>query len=193
MIFFTADTHFNHTNILKLCMRPYYCIKEMNEDIIERWNTTVTTNDTVFHLGDFSFSDPIPFLARLNGQIIIIKGNHDNRSVRKKFNLYAHQMRMRIGNFFCLLNHRPLYSGTNKDHHKPKEEIAYPARYDFIISGHVHEKWLWTGRSLNVGVDQHDFTPISCALVLNLLYARKEHLMTKHATSWDKIKQKNLD
>lgn len=29
--FFTADTHFNHANIIQYCRRPYSSITEMNE------------------------------------------------------------------------------------------------------------------------------------------------------------------
>ena len=53
-IYFTADTHFNHENILDYCRRPYNNIQEMNEALVENWNKTVKKEDTVYHLGDFS-------------------------------------------------------------------------------------------------------------------------------------------
>ena len=51
MIFFTADTHFGHANIIRMCARPYSDIEEMNEafiaafddiekEIIESWKST---------------------------------------------------------------------------------------------------------------------------------------------------------
>ena len=52
-LFFTADTHFNHTNMLKFCDRPFADVEEMNETIIARWNQVVGEEDHVFHLGEF--------------------------------------------------------------------------------------------------------------------------------------------
>jgi calcineurin-like phosphoesterase family protein len=58
MIWLTADTHFGHTNILKYCGRPFSSIEEMDETLINNWNNKVNQDDTVYHLGDFSFKDP---------------------------------------------------------------------------------------------------------------------------------------
>lgn len=46
MIFFTADTHFGHENVIWMCERPYRDIDEMNETMISAWNERVTGNDT---------------------------------------------------------------------------------------------------------------------------------------------------
>ena len=35
MIYFTADTHFGHANIVKMCERTYPDIESMNEAMIE--------------------------------------------------------------------------------------------------------------------------------------------------------------
>ena len=52
---FTGDSHFNHTNIIKYTDRPFKDIYHMNETIIKNWNERVKDEDTVFHLGDFCF------------------------------------------------------------------------------------------------------------------------------------------
>ena len=52
MIYFTADTHFGHINVIKLCNRPFATIDEMNEKMIENWNAKVTNGDTIYILGD---------------------------------------------------------------------------------------------------------------------------------------------
>ncbi|HAR41171.1 MAG TPA: hypothetical protein DCS07_00820 [Bdellovibrionales bacterium] len=54
MIYFTADHHFSHKNIIKYCGRPFQSAEEMNAVMIQRWNETVQPGDTVFYLGDFS-------------------------------------------------------------------------------------------------------------------------------------------
>ena len=52
-VFFTSDTHFNHTNIIRFCSRPFKDVAHMNETIISNWNRVVGSGDIVFHLGDF--------------------------------------------------------------------------------------------------------------------------------------------
>ena len=80
MVYFITDTHFHHSNIIKYCNRPFKDVNEMNETIINNWNNIVTNDDTVYHLGDFCLSsdDEIKnIFKRLNGNIILIRGNHD--------------------------------------------------------------------------------------------------------------------
>ena len=51
MIYFTADTHFDHANIIRFCNRPFATVEEMNETLIANWNRKVHGNDTVYILG----------------------------------------------------------------------------------------------------------------------------------------------
>src|SRR6056297_263729 len=81
-VFFTADEHYYHKNIIKYAERPFNCMSEMNEKIIENHNSIVKNNDIVFHIGDFSFvrkkSDVYQYIInKLNGNHIFIKGSHD--------------------------------------------------------------------------------------------------------------------
>jgi calcineurin-like phosphoesterase family protein len=84
-IFYTSDSHFYHKNIMKHCNRPYADVEAMNEDLIKKWNSVVGFQDTVYHLGDFSFrfnEDLRHIFDRLNGLYLhFIDGNHDNRRV----------------------------------------------------------------------------------------------------------------
>lgn len=83
-IWLISDTHFYHTNIIKYCNRPFNNVNEMNNTIIENWNSLINKNDTVFHLGDFGFSkngDLKEIGNKLNGSTkYLIKGNHDSES-----------------------------------------------------------------------------------------------------------------
>ncbi|MCW2079657.1 UNVERIFIED_ORG: calcineurin-like phosphoesterase family protein [Bradyrhizobium japonicum] len=80
--FLIADTHFGHRAIIEMCRRPFASVREMDGTMIERWNATVRTTDTVIHLGDFAHRYPADKLsqlfASLNGRKHLIKGNHDD-------------------------------------------------------------------------------------------------------------------
>ena len=80
-IFFTADTHFGHENVIQFDKRPFLSASEMDEEMIKRWNNKVGKGDLVYVLGDMiwkSLTDYAePLIKSLNGQIILIKGNHD--------------------------------------------------------------------------------------------------------------------
>lgn len=82
MRYFIADTHFNHENIIKYCKRPFQNAKEMNEYIIDKWNSVVRQKDIVYHLGDVGFGtteELKEIIGKLNGTKILIRGNHDFR------------------------------------------------------------------------------------------------------------------
>jgi calcineurin-like phosphoesterase family protein len=83
-IFFTSDTHWFHRNILEYCPKRRELgdtVDDMNEGLIARWNQRVGKNDIVYHLGDFTLTTRVELidevLARLNGRIRLVKGNHD--------------------------------------------------------------------------------------------------------------------
>ena len=79
--FFTSDLHFGHENVIEFDGRPWNTVEEMNEGLIKRWNNKVERGDIVYVLGDLIWktmtNDAAYLIKRLNGQIILIKGNHD--------------------------------------------------------------------------------------------------------------------
>ena len=84
-VFFTSDTHFHHQNILhKYCPergKRWKSVEEMNQGLIDLWNSRVDKNDIVYHLGDFTLTTRVelidPILEQLNGRIRLVRGNHD--------------------------------------------------------------------------------------------------------------------
>ena len=82
-LYVTSDTHFNHKNIIKYCNRPFNDVYEMNETLINNWNSVVTPEDIIYHLGDFGFGtkeELQEIFDRLNGYKYLIMGNHDRKS-----------------------------------------------------------------------------------------------------------------
>lgn len=80
-VYFTSDLHFGHKNILKFCNRPFTDIKEMAQEMKQRWNDVVNPDDIIFVLGDFSWftgrHEIWNCIKSLHGNIYIIPGNHD--------------------------------------------------------------------------------------------------------------------
>ena len=84
-IFFISDTHFGHANMITFLnydgtrMRPFSSVEECDELMIENWNKIVKPTDRVYHLGDvvYKCKNRDEIMQRLNGEKILIKGNHD--------------------------------------------------------------------------------------------------------------------
>ena len=79
--FFTGDLHFGHKNVLTFDNRPFATVDEMDAELIRRWNNKVGKGDLVYVLGDLIWksriNDAPALIKSLNGQNILIKGNHD--------------------------------------------------------------------------------------------------------------------
>lgn len=156
-IWLSADFHFGHANILGYCGRPFGDVHEMNVKMTNYWNELVMPDDKVICLGDFSFQSD-RYIGNLNGDIILIKGNHDKDKHSHLFDFVCDGMAMKIGEFKCFLTHWPIEAGWKYKNNSP--ELKLLDVYDFIICGHVHEKWKVKGKNINVGVDVWDFKPI---------------------------------
>ena len=181
MIYFTSDMHFGHANVIKYCARPFASVEEMNEIIVRNWNEVVQPEDTVYCLGDISMGFTVveAYSHRLNGNKILVPGNHDFcHSYHKKSRKPENQKEWlekyaRLG--WTVLPEQttldiPGVATVNMCHHpyvligpgddkyenwRPKDDGRW------LICGHVHEKWKVVGKMINVGVDQWGFKPIS--------------------------------
>jgi len=130
----------------------------MDEALIVNWNTDVRADDTVIIGGDFSFESD-KYVQRLNGRKILVKGNHDDKKHNKLFDGVVESLPIRLGEFNCLLRHIPIVrDGFYKKGQEPDFSIC--EEYDFLIVGHVHEKWKVNGNNINIGVDVWDMKPI---------------------------------
>lgn len=149
-VFFTSDYHLGHANIIKFCGRPFKDVDHMNESLIRNHNARVRDTDMVYHIGDFMFRSRRHinyYLERLNGNIILLKGNHDKNN---KVPAYIHRCVIRYGGMDFGMFHNPA--------------AEFPMRYNLV--GHVHEKWRFKKDSygnyfINVGVDVWKFMPVT--------------------------------
>ena len=106
MFWITADNHFSHYNIIKYTKRPCQTVWEMNKVMTERWNSLVKPEDTVFHLGDLCFHnkiDPKDLVKKLNGRIVLIKGNHDRKRTLNAVAEWHKNLPIIIGEFKCIV------------------------------------------------------------------------------------------
>lgn len=149
-IFFTSDSHFFHNNILAHePHRPYENLDDMHEGLIKVWNDTVNKDSTIYHLGDFVFggiSRWKEILSQLKGEIVLVKGNHDDgKVVRKLYEEGYFKVYHEVG---CYFKHRKNQFWLT---HYPMN-IGYRPRL-FSISGHVHSTPSTSENIINVGVD----------------------------------------
>jgi calcineurin-like phosphoesterase family protein len=175
-LWFTSDQHFGHGKVSELCARPFSSVEEMNEVLVHRFNECVKPADTTYHLGDFSFLKvPISqkLLAQLNGEHILILGNHD-RSMKSMlsigFTQVHYNLTRSIQGVDVFMRHVPPASLRSCDARdfKPKFMVE-PGPHDLFLCGHVHEKWRRRGNVVNVGVDQWDYAPVSLDEILGLM------------------------
>ncbi|MBM7635912.1 MULTISPECIES: metallophosphoesterase [Streptococcus] len=172
MIYFIADTHFHHENVIKFCNRPFSTIEDMNQKLIDNWNQIVTDNDDVYILGDFLYrgnaKQANEILQSLKGRKFLIKGNHEHYLDSPDFdqNLFEwikdyHTLHYQKRKF--ILFHYPILEWDSYFHNS------------IHLYGHVHNnrtdyfKQILGKRAINVGADMIDFTPISIEQILDLV------------------------
>lgn len=171
-IFFTSDTHFGHANIIKYCNRPFASVEEMNEGIIQKWNAVVSPGDVVYHLGDFAMGhkDNVNIRKRLNGKVILVKGNHDKKDavhLAAGFDEIHRRLEIEVEGYKLYLAHIPVHLPDPTNRTYPPDLVkSPPALYDYFLCGHVHEQWRRHGTTINVGVDVSDFTPLTLQQLL---------------------------
>lgn len=165
MNFYIADTHFGHSNIIRLCNRPFYDVNQMDETLIYNWNKRVSDEDVVYIVGDFAFKsakNPVDILHRLRGKKVLIEGNHDDKNLR---NPEFRKCFIEI----CQL--KTIYEGNKKIQlcHYPLVEWDGYFRGSYLIYGHIHNNvsnraykvMKSESNALNAGVDVTNFMPVT--------------------------------
>ena len=168
MIYLTSDCHFGHDKDFIWEARGFSSVEEMNEAIVEKWNSKVQDDDDVYVLGDFMMGEKsnIKYIQQLRGRIHLIRGNHDT-DVRMA--LYAEQPNiveicegkyLRYKKYIFFLSHFPCVTNNGYDKDGLKKNVLN-------LFGHTHqfEHFYLIGSDFNpfmfnVGVDAHRCCPI---------------------------------
>lgn len=185
-LWFTSDLHINHQNIIRFCNRPWKTTEEMDEALINNWNSVVGKDDIVFNLGDFAFAPNSKWkdvLNQLNGHHYLILGNHDitrwpGDRIMELFERVENQMLLKIDGRFVYLNHYPFlcYGGSWRG----LQNAVY------ALHGHVHSGPNSSGKDsdrlnilfpyqYDVGIDNNNYTPISWEQIQEKIAYQVEH------------------
>jgi len=187
-LYFTADTHFFHENIIKYTKRPFFSVEEMNLTL--KNGISLTNQDTLIHLGDFIHKkltfvelEYFNFIKKHKKNILII-GNHDKSITNLKLlfdELYKNHYINYKGIKIELIHHPDLQNGDA----------------DLTLCGHVHNNWLYKlpgesyeflrkGRgfdkeryvfkvpTINLGVELWNYKAIPIEKIISLYYKIRE-------------------
>ena len=186
MIWFTADTHFGHTNILGGGQRPFDSIDQMNARLISAINDRVSCRDTLYILGDFSYrttvAEALRLCERINCQHIrLIRGNHDKDwgmlepapRVAAKGKKRSASTSPATGPFEAVLDYAELKPGECHGtrmvlSHYPMLSWNGKRRGSIQLHGHIHADRRYNERNrergilrYDVGVDANSYAPVS--------------------------------
>lgn len=142
--FVISDTHFSHRNSWEKFkradgspLRPFTSNEEMDETMIERWNSKIQSHDTVYHLGDVVIARKnLQLVKRLNGRKILVRGNHDifrDDDYREVGFEQIHGVRVFVDKF--ILSHIPLH------------EQCVTGRFKVNVHGHLHSNQIMRTRT----------------------------------------------
>lgn len=180
-IYFTSDTHFCHNKDFCYEPRGFKTIEEMNEKIFNNWNSIVTDEDDIYHLGDIMLNDDtqgMMYLENLKGKIHIIRGNHDTDTRVEKYKQLNNIVEItyatiiKYGKAHLYLCHYPTLT-ANYDDDKPWHKNLVN------LFGHTHQQENFYNNNpymYHVGVDSHNCKPIEIEEILEEIRQKKIEL-----------------
>jgi len=173
MRYFTSDLHIGHKNVIEYCSRPFPDLDMMAEMLLWNWNKVVKPEDTVYVLGDVSFTSTTrtkAVIQSMDGTKILVRGNHDgkpSRCLNWGFDLVVNRADIMIQDRRFILSHYPY-----RDDRFP--ERAPTDKGQWLLHGHTHSKERHTkgSRMIHVGVDAWDYTPVGEDIIYEISKGR---------------------
>lgn len=178
MIYFTADWHVFHKNIIRYSKRPFKSLEEMADVLIENTNKKVPVNQTLYILGDFSygsFDETKELFKRIKCKnVILVKGNHDRMKPvdyqKIGFKHVFDYAEVKYEKKLYCLSHYPYLTWRNA--HRGSRMLC---GHSHSSLNHLHDQ---TTR-LDVGVDCFNFTPVSIneieEIMKDRVYSKIDH------------------
>ena len=130
---YISDLHFGHKNVIAYDNRPFTSVEDHDRTLIERWNSKVNEDDTVYILGDLIWAKESAWpaiLSQLKGHKVLIRGNHDPRKFSAATKSYFDDIKdykeVKDGDRNVVLSHYPI----------PCFNRHYYGQYH--LYGHVH-------------------------------------------------------
>jgi len=164
-IFFTADLHLKHTNLIKHGIRNFKDCEEHDNTILTNWNNKVKKGDLVYIVGDVVWGQDFSILKKFNGQKIIIKGNHDKTKdldLAKKNNYISNWFHNKTIN----VNSEPFGKVSIAMNHFPMRSWDRSFYGSVLLYGHCHGSMGDYNLSTDIGVDCWNYTPVSTEEVI---------------------------
>jgi len=175
MLYFTADEHYGHYNIIKYCKRPFKDVEEMNGVMITLHNELVCKGDTVIHIGDFTLESKNyaqNIIRQLTGNHVFLKGSHDYWLPKKYMTIWHHREKLS-----CLDEKKQVIVAC---HYAMR---VWPQSHygSWQVYGHSHGSLPPQGKQCDVGVDNWEFYPVSLV--------RLEEYMRKRPDNFNMVKK----
>lgn len=164
-VFIISDHHFYHENIIKYERPQFDNINDMNNFIINNHNDTVSKDDIVIFLGDFSFKkqEISNLLSKMNGHKFLLMGNHDKPSIVNSYTNLGFEGLFTLPAQFqnSVLSHYPLDDTKNNSLHYQLLSKEFNQQNNAInYHGHIHTTEQSKSNSINVTCEATDYKPM---------------------------------
>lgn len=163
-IYLTSDLHFGHDRQFIWKARGFNSVQEMNDVLVEKWNSIITNEDDIYVLGDIMLGsvDNIDYISKLKGKIHIVLGNHDTFNRERLYSTLPNVVeiadvgiRLKYKKYHFVLTHYPMLTGNLE-----KESLK---QMSLNLYGHTHQTtnfYMDMPYMYHVGVDSHKGYPV---------------------------------
>lgn len=147
-------------------MRPWDDPEEMNEALVDNWNSVVNNEDRVYLCGDVAMRKKhLPIVGRLKGRKVLIKGNHDVEKL-SVYTQYFDDIRSYVVRKGLIISHIPVHTSQME------------SRWLLNAHGHTHSNVVKLpngepdDRYYNVCVEKINYTPLDMQVIYDIVHEK---------------------